>query len=279
MAWGRFYARVASIQRTSWGVAEWGLCASSPPCPWRARSRSRVGANGAAQTAYFAFRTERRGSRDCARANLRRACPGLSLLRSLRELPEPYSSTTPLASIAFDSAEGLAGRFFVLDQGEADVVWPEDRMMAQTEEVVTGRRLGQSSAKGGRYGPRDCTEGIDGCSIGCGRGLACVGSSAGTVNAQRELAEDGSFARDRHDHRRPGIHRFLRRSPVSPHVCRCRKERNRRDRRHGRCDVLCADTTSRPRRQSRAGGRRPHLLDRCRGLGLTTAQAHTRAPP
>ncbi len=38
-----------------------------------------------------------------------------------------------------DAAEGLAGPVFVLDEREADVIWPEDRMMAQTEEVVIGR--------------------------------------------------------------------------------------------------------------------------------------------
>jgi hypothetical protein len=57
------------------------------------------------------------GSQDCARAILRRACPGLFSCA-------PYGSFLSVTrDDAFgehrlDSAEGLAGAFFVLDQGE-----------------------------------------------------------------------------------------------------------------------------------------------------------------
>lgn len=48
-----------------------------------------------------------------------------------------------------------------------------------------------------------------GRSIECGRDLAYVDNSASTVGAERELTEDDTFAHDRHDHRRIGIHRAL----------------------------------------------------------------------
>ncbi|SPE18587.1 hypothetical protein SBA5_160071 [Candidatus Sulfotelmatomonas gaucii] len=104
-----------------------------------------------------------------------------------------------------NAADALASAFFVLDEGEAGPVWPEDRIMTQTEGPVGGTGLAVL-AKGGGCGPR---EDFGGRSIGCGRDPVSAGNSPGAGNARHECAEDGGFARHHHDHRRLDIHRGL----------------------------------------------------------------------
>ena len=75
----------------------------------------------------------------------KRGKPG-SVLRAsgaLASTIDTYPTATPFPSNAFIRATTASSALFVLDEGEEDLVWTEDRMMAQSEGVVIG--LGSAS--------------------------------------------------------------------------------------------------------------------------------------